>query len=134
MRTIASLVIFFSLHSAVQANGIPSMGFCEPMESEEFIPLLPSVKWEGNRATVILDGDATPVEIHGMRPHHEHFKFSVFYTDEIMGLTEAIFFSHESDGGVKFRMGTVIYAETSEGVRVVHAMTGFREASCIVWR
>jgi hypothetical protein len=134
MRNVFFLVVFLSLHSAAQANGIPSRGSCKQLDSENVIFPLPSVTWEGNSAILMSDREATYTEIYGMRPHNEHFKFSVFYTHEIFGLTELIFFGYESGSEVKFRTGAVTYDEPSEGVRVLRAMTGFREAICTVWR
>lgn len=135
MRNTVSLIIFLSLHNAAQANGIPSSGFCKQADSESSVLFpFPSITWEENRATLIFDDETIDVKIYGMRPHGEHFKFSAFYTDETMGLSEVIFFGYESSGGLKFRMGIVTYDESSEGIQVVSAMSGFREATCTVWR
>jgi len=61
------LVVFLSLHSAAQANGIPSRGSCKQLDSENVIFPLPSVTWEGNSAILMSDGEATYTEIYGMR-------------------------------------------------------------------
>lgn len=91
-----------------------------------------SITWSGEDTHISIGTDKYTSKIVGMRPHGEEFKFSAFYMDSIVGLTEVIIFAYIDQGAEHYRIGSVTYDETQKGERVVSSMSGFSDATCVV--
>lgn len=115
---------------AVGAQTLPSSGACEWEMENLFINV--RITWSGLNAEISASGKKYTSEIVGMREHGEHFRFSTFYVDEIMGLTELALFANPVSKDTEYRMGLVTYDELAGGERLVASMSGFSDAMCVV--
>jgi hypothetical protein len=116
--------------SSVGAATLPTSGACEWESQNLFLDV--RIVWSAGKVEISASGKKYTSEIVGMREHGGQFKFSTFYIDDIMGLTELVLFANPISENLEYRMGQVTYDELSGGERVVASMSGFSDATCVV--
>ncbi|MBY6154238.1 hypothetical protein KUV47_13525 [Vannielia litorea] len=121
------------LHPIAALADLPQAGTCERRDSfGSGFESRTVLSWSGNAADVHKRGQRFSGEVVGLRQHDAGFKLSVFYTDDIVGLTEIVLFSVPLSEPVKYRMGWISYDILPDGERVVGSIVGFEEANCIL--
>jgi hypothetical protein len=128
MKTAMFALAIWSMHTAAEAAPLPQNGACE----QEDGPLPIRVVWSGDDANIMAYGQNYTGKVVGMRAHGEHFKFSVFFDDELAGLSEIVVFALGASGSINYRIGIVTYDHTQEGGKLVSSMSGFADATCVV--
>jgi hypothetical protein len=128
MKTALFALAIWAMHTAAEAAPMPQKGACE--QEDWLFPM--RVAWSGDEANVLAYGKKYTGKVAGMRVHGEHFKLSVFFDDELAGLSEIVIFALGASGSINYRMGIVTYDRTHDGEKLVSSMSGFADATCVV--
>lgn len=132
MRIQIAILLAALLTKAAHSTELPTAGTCEPKIDDSGFRILPTITWVGDSALLKQINKNYKGNVVGLRRHDTSFKFSVFYSDDIMGLTEIIIFRVPKSNPPQDRIGAVHYNQLSNGQRVVSAIFGFTEAKCVV--
>jgi hypothetical protein len=132
MRTVILLILAAFLAKPAYSAELPTAGTCEPKAEEGGFRILPTITWVGREALLKQGNKTYKGEVVGLRRHDAAFKFSVFYRDDIMGMTEVTVFRIPNSKPSQDRMGAVHYNELPNGQRVISAIFGFTDAKCAV--
>jgi hypothetical protein len=130
IRILAAFVALIA-HPAYSTE-LPTAGTCEPKVDESGFRILPTITWVGRDALLKQINKNYKGEVVGLRRHDSAFKFSVFYRDDIMGLTEVTVFRVPNSKPPQDRMGSVHYNVLPNGQRVVSSIFAFTDAKCVV--
>ncbi|MEB8387253.1 hypothetical protein OO012_08445 [Rhodobacteraceae bacterium KMM 6894] len=124
---------FLATPVMVQAADLPRAGTCEHRQAiTDDFELSTSLDWRGDEATLNARNEQNAGRVIGLRKHGEGFKFSVLYTDSIVGETEIVVFSLPDSDPVRYRMGSVTYQTLEDGTRIVKSIAGFDDVTCAV--
>ncbi|MCZ4353061.1 hypothetical protein O4H61_11095 [Roseovarius aestuarii] len=129
----AAITTVMATPGLTQTAELPRAGTCEHRRViTESFSLSTTLDWRGEEAMILSGNDKTPGQVVGLRKHGGGFKFSVLYTDRILGESEIVVFSIPDDGPTQYRMGTVTYHTQEDGPRIVETIAAFNDVVCAV--
>ena len=128
--TVASLLATPLL---AEAPDLPRAGACEHRQAiTDDFAFSTTLDWRDDEAVINVRSNKISGRVVGLRPHGQGFKFSVLYTDAIIGETEMVVFAVPETDPTRYRMGSVTYETLSDGTRVIKSTTAFDDITCAV--